>query len=159
MERLTKRSLDMVWMKSQEKANLFLEPCEMIAHDVRIILDRLAAYEDTGLTPEEIHELTHSSYGPLHKKLGEWIDAEHDGRLRILPCKFGIKLWRAELDGTVRQYMVTAVNAQDRIHRRTLVECNPFNRFIWEEDFGKQFFLTMKDAEAELERRKHEAHL
>lgn len=121
------------------------------------------------LTPEEISSLNYLrrieeeaklaamwGYGINPERLHDIVEAEKDGRLRILPCKFGTKLWRSELDGTVRQYMVTAVNAQDGIHRRTLVECNPFNRFIWEEDFGKQFFLTMKDAEAELERRKHD---
>lgn len=66
------------------------EPCE--AYTVREyfeVVNRLAAYKDTGLTPEEIHELAHSSYGPLHKKLGEWIDAERDGRLLVLPCNAG----------------------------------------------------------------------
>ena len=42
-------------------------------------LERLAAYEDTGLMPEELHELLHDSTGPLHKKLGEWIGAVRDG--------------------------------------------------------------------------------
>ena len=49
-------------------------------------LERLADYEDSGLTPEELHELLHDSTGPLHKKLGEWIGAERDGRLLIQPC-------------------------------------------------------------------------
>lgn len=47
---------------------------------------RLQAYEDAGLEPEEIRELLHDSTGPLHKKLGEWIDAEQEGRLVVLPC-------------------------------------------------------------------------
>ena len=53
-------------------------------------LERLAAYEDSGLTPEELHELLHDSTGPLHKKLGELIDAAWDGRLLIQPCD-GVK--------------------------------------------------------------------
>ena len=56
---------------------------------MRNAVNRLAAYEDTGLAPEEINELLHNSTGPLHKKLGEWIDADRDGRLAILPCKIG----------------------------------------------------------------------
>lgn len=52
---------------------------------ILLAIDRLAAYEDAGLTPEEINELLHQSYGPLHKKLGQWIAAEKDGRLAILP--------------------------------------------------------------------------
>ena len=38
----------------------------------RELLDRLAAYEDTGLTPEEVAELA---------------KAKADGRLVVLPCK------------------------------------------------------------------------
>ena len=52
MERLTKKSGEMVWLKSD---GLFLEPCEARSNaDIRDALVRLAAYEDTGLTPEEI---------------------------------------------------------------------------------------------------------
>ena len=38
----------------------------------------LMQYEDTGLSPKEINELTHDSTCPLHKKLGDWLkgDAE-----------------------------------------------------------------------------------
>ena len=63
-------------------------------------IDRLAEYENTGLTPGEIHELTHDSNGPLHKKLGEWIDAERDGRLVILSdelrAEFDARGWKHE---------------------------------------------------------------
>ena len=52
MERLTKKSGEMVWLKSD---GLFLEPCEARSNaDIRDALVRLAAYEDTGLTPEDI---------------------------------------------------------------------------------------------------------
>lgn len=93
MERLTKVSGEMVWMKSQQRPNLILEPCEMSSFDARLVLVKLAAYEDTGLTPEEIHELTHNSYGPLHKKLGQWIDAERDGRMLVLPFGAGKEVY------------------------------------------------------------------
>lgn len=56
-------------------------------------IERLAEYEDTGLSPEEIKELLHDSTGPLHQKLGKWIDAERDGRLIILPVKEGTPLF------------------------------------------------------------------
>ena len=48
------------------------------------VVKHLAAYEDTGLTPEEIKELLHDTTGPLHQKLGAWIDAEAEGRLVVL---------------------------------------------------------------------------
>lgn len=48
MERLTERSKnsDMVWFKDPENDDMRLEPCEMSAHHSRIVLERLAAYED-----------------------------------------------------------------------------------------------------------------
>lgn len=63
MERLTKRSGNMAWMK---KENLCLEPCEIHSYsDIRRILTRLAAYEDTGLEPEQIRALISPPNPPL----------------------------------------------------------------------------------------------
>ena len=44
----------MTYFASQDHEGLWLEPCEMSYHDNRIVVDKLAAYEDTGLTPEQI---------------------------------------------------------------------------------------------------------
>ena len=70
------------------------------------ILNRLAAYEDTGLTPEEIERVV-DAYGRGHTlrtesaerleivreiktdRLRELAKAEKDGRLEVLPCKVG----------------------------------------------------------------------
>ena len=70
------------------------------------ILNRLAAYEDTGLTPEEIERIV-DAYGRGHTlrtesaerleivreiktdRLRELAKAEKDGRLEVLPCKVG----------------------------------------------------------------------
>ena len=69
-------------------------------------IDRLAAYEDTGLTPEEIERVV-DAYGRGHTlrtesaerleivreiktdRLRELAKAEKDGRLEVLPCKVG----------------------------------------------------------------------
>ena len=70
------------------------------------ILNRLAAYEDTGLEPEEIERIV-DAYGRGHTlrtesaerleivreiktdRLRELAKAEKDGRLEVLPCKVG----------------------------------------------------------------------
>jgi len=62
---------------------------EMRTGTIAGMLCRLAAYEDTGLEPEEVKEITSWSYGPFHKKMGDWLKAEHEGRLIVLPCKVG----------------------------------------------------------------------
>lgn len=61
---------------------------------------KLAAYEDTGRTPEEVkeHEAAYieimtRTYGPLRQKISQWLKAEKDGRLVVTPCKEGDPVW------------------------------------------------------------------
>ena len=66
MDRLTQKSenSEMVWFIDHENNGLCLEPCEMsYSHNGKAIR-KLAAYEDTGLTPEEIRVL--QKYHDLH---------------------------------------------------------------------------------------------
>ena len=60
----------------------------------------LAAYKDTGLEPEDIkkHEAAYNecltrTYGPFKQKISQWLQAEQDGRLVVLPCKAGDHVW------------------------------------------------------------------
>ena len=59
------------------------------------ILNRLAAYEDSGLDPEQVMELKSFTQGGIHKVDDGWkhvqdlLQAEQDGRLAVLPCKAG----------------------------------------------------------------------
>lgn len=57
--RLTRKSdrSGMVWFTDHENNGIELEPCDMNSHHSRLAIHRLAEYEDTGLTPEEIGEL------------------------------------------------------------------------------------------------------
>ena len=59
---------------------------------IDMLTDRLAAYEDTGMEPEEIkkHEAAYNecltrTYGPFKQKISQWLQAEQDGRLEELP--------------------------------------------------------------------------
>lgn len=58
-------------------------------------VDRLAAYEDTGLTPEEVIELKTLLQGCESKKSPEWerlcelAEADKEGRVAVLPCDVG----------------------------------------------------------------------
>lgn len=86
-------------------------------------IDRLAAYEDTGLTPEKV-EILSCSYPKMFdmvdelneyrdigtiKHLQKLVKAEQDGRLMVLPCKEGDTVYviakcdwvRRSLDGTM----------------------------------------------------------
>ena len=57
-------------------------------------VERLAAYEDTGLTPEicanyKTFEDEAISKGVTFKRIVELMEADKDGRLVVLPCKVG----------------------------------------------------------------------
>lgn len=60
--------------------------------------NRLAAYEDTGLTPQEVLSMKFewcammdalNSIGGGYTRLRELAEADKDGRLVVLPCKVG----------------------------------------------------------------------
>lgn len=127
---------------------------------------RLAAYEDTGLTPEEIKELLHDTTGPLHRKLGEWIDADASGRLVVLPCKVGDTLWVTGRDNVPREMELeapdirTVCTDEDNLCMST---CNrkPDGFCAYRlrndgADIGKTVFLTREEAEAALEATRNE---
>lgn len=112
---------------------------------------RLAAYEETGLEPEELAQ------------------AEKEGRLVVLPCKdwFEIVFGEQELFwGIDTDYIETPIReiSVDNAERftwydgwKTLVlRGNDENGLDWEfspEDIGKTVFLTREAAEAALEER------
>ena len=58
---------------------------------IREAIDRLAAYEDTGLAPEEIHKLISIDRwnDAVEKEWLKRLQMEKDGRLVILPCGLG----------------------------------------------------------------------
>ena len=81
----------------------------------RDLYGRLKAYEDTGLTPAEVHSISgewcammsvSNSIGS-HDRLRELAEADKDGRVIVLPCKVGER-WVDEEGRAVR---ITAVIA------------------------------------------------
>ena len=63
--------------------------------DGNVVVERLAAYEDTGLTPEEIKapftenkmiNLAAQALGVEPSRLRELAEADKDGRVVVLPC-------------------------------------------------------------------------
>lgn len=134
-------------------------------------LEELKGYRASGLTPEEIDEILHKSYGPLHKKLGQWIAAEKDGRMMVLPCKVGDLLYEIDLPEygvitckalEVHAYigpdmhvqgapMVSAVNVSVEV----IDGHGKGSGYTFEIlDFGKTVFLSREEAEASLAERK-----
>ena len=97
MERLTRRINGVVvYVGAKNPYSTGQIPCEVEPAGVREMMDRLAAYEDTGLTPEEI-DMDHEAAEQLRQlcqgcdldRLEELAEADKDGRLFILPLEPG----------------------------------------------------------------------
>lgn len=72
---------------------------EFMDSGVAKFFNRLSAYEDTGLDPEQVMELKSFTQGGIHKVDDGWkhvqdlLQAEKEARLVALPCKVG-EYWR-----------------------------------------------------------------
>lgn len=140
-----------------EKAGSNLENCGMCEEGWQRALRRLAAYEVTGLTPEEIkkHEAAYNecltrTYGPFKQKISQWLQAEKDGRLVVLPCKVGDTVYIPDLEKKIPvkvrlQGISISVSGRTILHFGGYpVEC------AWGDGCGKDWFLTRDEAEAAL---------
>ena len=116
--------------------------------------DRLAAYEDTGLTPEQcesaknIIEYAFSDDTSKAERIRELLKADRDGRLVVLPCKVGDKLYRV-FDGNISEHEVLNMKYFARQGRLGIDMTSFFpdaGRLI-----DKTVFLTREEAEEALE--------
>lgn len=126
-------------------------------------IDRLAAYEDTGLPPEEIlmakeqAEVAcalnllkeYQSVGSI-EHFRELSQAEHDGRLVVLPCKKGDTVWyETFMNGKSIGICAHTISEISITLECSLGSCSvPSHVPLW--DLGKTTFLTRKEAEAAL---------
>ena len=122
---------------------------------------RLAAYEDTGLEPDEVNALQ-KDWSDLCTVIGEcggidrlreMAEADKAGRLVVLPCKVGDTVWivgavRKLYSAKVRTFFcehTSAVRGGDddgHIHMIRTTECD-----IPMQEFGKTVFLSRAEAE------------
>lgn len=138
--------------------------------------DRLAAYEDTGLEPEEIKDFVSrwkeaTELAGLCKEAGidhlrELAEADRDGRLVVLPCKVGQAVWfidrryNREIRGwesIIQEGYVKAIKFSARPEKITVEypdvgetngRCKGCDYFI--SNIGKTVFLSQLEAEAAL---------
>ena len=149
MERLTKR-IDGRLVFPSELIGVMMTP----SNDPMFqILTRLAAYEDTGLEPEDLKKAFNETAilklaaqvlrtTPDH--LRDLLQAEQDGRMAVLPVKKGTKIFRVvdipehKCQGRMRGHYF---HSTKRIYKGVMQ---------WEDgsDFGKTVFLTREEAEA-----------
>ena len=110
-------------------------------------VDRLAAYEDTGLTPEELKaaltkplflRVAAQALGVDIGRLSELAEADKDGRVIILPCKVGDTVWRIK-----RTFETYPDKSKPYIEPDAFLLQDVFN-------IGKTVFLTREEAEKAL---------
>ena len=125
------------------------------------ICERLAAYEDTGLTPGEVKSMQEEHFSglemaKLHSALMElkkYQEADKDGRLVVLPCKVGDTLFRV-FAGEILEHKVSNMRYL-AIQGRWDIDTIPFCSYV-ESSIGKTIFLTREEAEKALEAMKDE---
>lgn len=118
----------------------------------RMVWKRLKAYEDAGLSPQacaearEIEE-TLSGYDYSISRMVELMKADKDGRVVVLPCKVGDKLYRV-FAGEIFEHRVGSMK-YFAIQGRWDIETYPFCPCV-ESSIGKTVFLTREEAEKAL---------
>lgn len=99
MERLTEkyRVDNRYYMVCSETCASDIDCIDCLTHDR--LVDRLAAYEDTGLMPELVREVAEFAVW-VHEngmdKIREWVKAEKEKRLVVLPNKPSIIITNAD---------------------------------------------------------------
>ncbi|KAF5049508.1 hypothetical protein DSECCO2_439120 [anaerobic digester metagenome] len=138
MNRLTKRNEDIIYYTKGKYSPKTLS-ADMEPWEVRECMQKLAAYEDTGLEPEDV--LSSDELKEINIKLGELIDyinLEEQDLLIKLPCKVGGTLYitshRVDGKGHVRRLTLTHNNLGNVLSR-----------------LGNDVFLTREEAEKALE--------
>lgn len=154
MERLTQRLRTEEVLMASEYEEKYTEQ-EWIS----VLQDRLAAYEETWLTPEEI-DMDHEAAETLRRlcqncdldRLEKLAEAERAGRLVVLPCKVGDTVYFALLGRIIEKQVFSIVSFSNS----TRIYCGGTSEYFRPEDIGKTFFLTREEAEKALEAKKDE---
>ena len=173
MERLTKRENG-----HAHYPRCFEEPCGGMGcrtEDCEFkveICERLAAYEDTGLTPEEVLPKDKADEIALklmrladlesfcnYTRLRELAEANKDGRVVVLPCKVGQRVFALlDTDKHLSECEVKQIGLGNEIG---FVGIEPIGARGREygvsiNGFGKTVFLTREEAEKTSEAKKDE---
>lgn len=169
MERLTElhyKKSDGYYTRCSEHCN---DICDCNCEKWGEIVDRLGAYEDTGLEPEEIEKnkqdveagylkVTARRYGIDVSRLRELVEADREGRCVVLPCMIGDTVYVLNHHlGRVFENEVAGFSVGYQSDNRNSVSTvyvgkygsKTFRRWKFQQ-FRKTVFLTREEAEAAL---------
>lgn len=159
MERLTQRLRTGEVLMASEYEEKYTEQ-EWIS----VLQDRLAAYEDTGLEPEmcanyKTFEDEAISKGVTFKRIVALMEADRTGRLVVLPCKVGQRVFALlDTDKHISECEVKQIGMGNKIGFIGLEPIGARGREygVALNGFGKTVFLTHEEAEKALEAMKDE---
>lgn len=130
----------------------------------RDLLTMRAAYEDTGLEPEQcenakaIVESAFSDDTSNAARIWELLKADKGGRLVVTPCKVGDTVYEVTSRKTISEYRVKAIRVELFC---TFIEWDIAAGFVDKsifgvpvDEIGKTVFLTREEAEKALEEMK-----
>ena len=155
MERLTQRiKTGEVLMASE------YEEKYTIKEWICVLQDRLAAYEDTGMMPDEVAEYKKFedevvASGKTFAQLVELLEADKEGRVVVLLCKMGDTVYfvnaKQILEFTVVGYAVDETGIS-WVYSEHVDKTGHTNERTFSPDrFGKNTFLTREEAERAME--------
>ena len=173
MERLTKRDTDGQAMMDCQKCKADwmgkhgkpMDSCTALYCRNRL-KDRIAAYEDTGLTPERCAEFARADAEGRYivmrdaeqkgvARLRELAEADKDGRLVVPPCKAGDTVYEVTSRKTISEYRVKAIRVELFC---TFIEWDIVAGFVDKsifgvpvDEIGKTVFLAREEEEKALE--------
>ena len=151
MKRMTERGED----GNAYYPKCFKEPCEGMGCKLKqckfseAACDRLAAYEDSRLSPEDaanLHAILRLGDGMTLMRLRELAVADQEGRVIVLPCKVGDTVYFA-LPGRIIEKQVFSIVS---FSNSTRIYCGGTSEYFRPEDIGKTFFLAREGAEKAL---------
>lgn len=126
------------------------------------MMDRLAAYEDAWLEPREVSAIV-KEWSDLCTVIGECggidrlrelVEADKDGRLVVLPCKVGQRVFALlDTDKHISECEVKRIGMGNKIGFIGLEPIGARGREygVALNGFGKTIFLTREEAEKALE--------
>lgn len=136
----------------------------------RDLYGRLKAYEDTGMYPESVEALKLSMMGKAISEITEFnglpidrlrelTEADKDGRVVVLPCKVGQRVFALmDMDKHISECEIKQIGMGNKIGFIDLEPIGARGRKygVSLNGFGKTVFLTREEAEKALEARKDE---
>lgn len=128
----------------------------------RKVWERLKAYEDTHMMPSDVTSMRMDMAiiaalfnGVDVDRMKELAEADKDGRLVVLPCKVGDRLYEVTGRKTISVYRVKAIRVE---LFGLFIEWDLDEGFVWQSlsgvsagEIGKTVFLTREEAEKALE--------